>query len=73
MQKFIDKKSSSGIYNTRIGIYNGTKSLFTNYNPANGDVFGEDLPEGKDDSGFTMYGRWVPKDKVEWLDERKVS
>ena len=66
----IETRSASGMYNTRIGIYGSTKSLFTHYNPENGDVWGEDIPDGKDENGYQMYGRWVPGDKVKWIDEQ---
>ncbi len=67
------------LYNCRYGFYKGQKHLFTHRDPATGDLWGDDIPVGKNP---VEYGAWVPGDSVRliWengeaapVDEKKPS
>lgn len=58
-------KNDAGVFNARIGVWNGKKSVFTHRNPKNGKVYGEDLPEP---GNSYQLGRWVPAEEVVFID-----
>lgn len=53
------------LYNARYGYYKGQKYVFTHRDPDTGELWGEDIPVGKNP---TEYGKWVPGDsvKLQW-------
>lgn len=53
----------SGIKNGRTGRYKGDVYKFTHRNPANGKIWSDDIPVGKNE-----FGKWVSPDEVEFLD-----
>lgn len=55
-----------GLINARYGYYNGGKYLFTHRNPKTGELWGEDIPVGKNP---IEYGKWVSGDSVRLIYE----
>lgn len=53
-----------GVFNARKGIYDGKECVFTHRNPANGDLWSDDIPV-KGTNG--LYGRWVSPDSVQFI------
>ena len=53
--------NQSNVYFARYGIYKGQKHIFSHRDPVTGELWGEDIPVGKNP---TEYGRWVPGDSV---------
>lgn len=60
-------ENEAGVYFARKGHYNGGNYTFTHRDPKTGDLWGEDIPVGKNP---IEYGAWVPGESVrlDWGD-----
>lgn len=64
----VNVPNQSRVYFARYGYYAGGKYTFSHRDPQTGDLWGEDIPVGKNP---VEYGKWVPGDQVRliWTDE----
>ena len=62
--RFGQVQNDAGVKNARMGHYDGGTYLFTHRNPSNGKIWGEDIPVKE---GSSELGKWVPSDRVEFL------
>lgn len=60
-------ENEAGVYFARKGHCNGGNYTFTHRDPKTGDLWGEDIPVGKNP---IEYGIWVPGESVrlDWGD-----
>ena len=60
-------ENEAGVYFARKGHYNGGNYTVTHRDPKTGDLWGEDIPVGKNP---IEYGAWVPGESVrlDWGD-----
>ena len=65
---YITVPNESRVFFARYGYYNGGKYTFTHRDPQTGDLWGEDIPVGKNP---IELGKWVSGDSVRliWSDE----
>ena len=58
--------NESRVFFARYGYYNGSKYKFTHRDPKTGELFGDDIPVGKNP---VTFGKWVSGESVRLINE----